>query len=224
MIIRRAAIPDIASISRIINDAADYGLMLHRSPAYLYEHLRDYQVAVDEGPVGNDGGQPGGDTDAGQGGAIMGVCGLQIIWGNLAEICSLAVDTRYRRRGVGAALVKACVEEARQLGIRRVMSLTYEQNFFERLGFRVVDRQELPLKVWSQCIYCAKNRACDEIAMILEHADVADMVEQTPVYSDEKYVMPVTLKVRGRKTPGRMSDPAPAPDPASSPAEGEFFA
>lgn len=200
MNIRHAAIPDIPTIARIINHAADYGQMLHRSPAYLYEHIRDYQVAVEDGPEMR----------------TMGVCGLQIIWGNLAEICSLAVDPDFRRRGVGAALVRACLDEAHRLGIRKVMSLTYEQRFFEKLGFHVVDRHELPLKVWSQCIYCAKNRACDEIAMIFEHADVPDLTPASLAPADERYVMPVTLKVRGQRTPGRMSDPQPGGSPADA--------
>jgi amino-acid N-acetyltransferase len=85
---------------------------------------------------------------------------------------SLAVDDKYRGRGVGSHLVRWCVDEARRLRIRKLMSLTYEQRFFERLGFAVVEKETLPLKVWSDCVRCPKNENCDEIAMVLTLPDV----------------------------------------------------
>jgi amino-acid N-acetyltransferase len=145
--IRPAAIADVPAMGRIINDAAEFGLMLPKSAAVLYENLREFVVAI-------------------EGDRVVGVCGLSIIWADLAEVVSLAVEVSQRGKGLGKRLVEACINDARRLGIRRVMSLTYEQNFFEKLGFRVVDRQELPLKVWADCVRCPKNEACDEIAMI----------------------------------------------------------
>ncbi|MEM7625237.1 MAG: N-acetyltransferase [Planctomycetota bacterium] len=147
--IRRARIADVPAMGRIINDAAEFGLMLPKSTAALYETVRQFHVVEDETT-----------------GDVVGVCGLSIIWASLAEVVSLAVDASQRGKGLGRRLVEACLEEAQALGIRRVMSLTYEQAFFERLGFSVVDRQELPLKVWADCVRCPKNAACDEIAMI----------------------------------------------------------
>ncbi len=185
--IRRASVADVPQIAEIINDAADYGLMLHRSHGYLYERLRDYQVAVeDENPS-----------------RVMGVCGLQILWGNLAELCSLAVAPACRGRGLGRALVEAVIAEARALQIRRVMTLTYEQAFFERLGFEVVDRQTLPLKVWTQCIHCAKQHACDEIAMVRINEEVPDLAPPPPAPEAERYVMPVVLRRTPSGTPER---------------------
>lgn len=137
------------AMGRIINDAAEFGLMLPKSTAALYEKVRQFHVIEDEAT-----------------GEVVGVCGLSIIWASLAEVVSLAVDSSQRGKGLGRRLVEACLEEAQELGIRRVMSLTYEQKFFERLDFVVVDRQELPLKVWADCVRCPKNEACDEIAMI----------------------------------------------------------
>jgi amino-acid N-acetyltransferase len=170
--IRRATIHDVPAMGQIINDAAEFGLMLPKSLATLYENVREFQVAVD----GDDG--------------VVGVCGLSIIWANLAEVVSLAVAPSQRGRGLGRRLVEAVLAEAKALGVRRVMSLTYERAFFERLGFVVVDRQELPLKVWADCVRCPKNAACDEIAMIREFADVPE---------------PATMPVPPR---GRGSDPA----------------
>ena len=152
-------------IAEIVNNYAEQGLMLHRSHAELYERLRDFVVVADDDDL------------------VMGVTGLRIMWANLAEVYSLAVAPEARGAGVGKQLVSAMADEAERLGIRRLFALTYERKFFERCGFEVVDRhRNLPLKVWSECIRCPKNQACDEIAMVrvLEHVpDVAPMSNGT---------------------------------------------
>ena len=146
--IRRALMKDIVGIAQLVNNFAEQGLMLHRSMEYLYEHARDFHVAVDD------------DQN------VVGVCGLSIVWADMAEIYSLAVCKSQQGKGLGSKLVNAAIEDAKTLEIRQLMSLTYEQRFFERLDFTVVDRMTLPLKVWSECINCPKNQACDEIAMV----------------------------------------------------------
>lgn len=127
--------------------------MLFKSYAQLYETLRDFAVYESDGD-------------------ILGTVGLAIIWADLSEVRSLAVDDRYRGRGIGRQLVEWCVGEARRVGVRKLMSLTYEQTFFEKLGFVVVEKDTLPLKVWSDCVRCPKRDGCDEIAMVRELADV----------------------------------------------------
>lgn len=178
--IRRAAITDVPVFGKIINDAAEYGLMLHRSLADLYENVRDFHVAVEDGRV-------------------IGVCGLRIMWANLAEVYSLAVAPEQRGRGLGKRLVLACVDEAEELSIRKLMTLTYEREFFARLGFTVVDRQQLPLKVWSECVRCAKNQACDEVAMVRIIEEVPELhAGDTPrpfPPPGDRYVVPVPLRV-----------------------------
>ena len=148
--IRRAMIKDIVGIAALVNKFAERGVMLHRSLEHLYEHVRDFHVAVDDENH------------------VVGVCGLNIVWADLAEVYSLAVDASQQGKGLGSRLVEATIEDARELGIAKLMSLTYEQRFFERLGFTVVDRMALPLKVWSECVHCPKNQACDEIAMVYQ--------------------------------------------------------
>jgi amino-acid N-acetyltransferase len=148
-LIRRAGVGDVAGIAALVNENAERGRMLHRSPGDLFERCRDFRVAVDE-----DG--------------LAGCCGLRIIWADLAEVYALAVRSDRRGAGLGGKLVEAVVEDARELGVRRVMALTYEDGFFGRRGFRVVDRLNLPMKVWSECVLCPKNRACDEIAVVRE--------------------------------------------------------
>ncbi len=85
-------------------------------------------------------------------------------------------------RGVGRKLVEWCVDDSRRVGIRKLMSLTYEQAFFERLGFVVVEKDTLPLKVWSDCVRCPKRDGCDEIAMVrtLHELPVVQVPNATP--------------------------------------------
>lgn len=185
--IRRASIRDVPDLAEIINGCAEYGLMLHRSHGYLYEHVRDFHVAVDAERV-------------------VGVCGLGIVWANLAELYALAVAPTARGQGLGRQLVEACMTEARTLKMPRVFCLTYEQHFFERLGFAVVDRQKLPLKVWSECVRCLKNQSCDEIAMAQTLDDVPAMDAPQPASPpDDQYVVPVPLTVAQNRPPQRMS-------------------
>jgi amino-acid N-acetyltransferase len=142
----------------VIASHAELGKMLFKSLADLYEHLRDYAVYEDEY------------------GEVRGCVGLALIWADLSEVRALAVDEAMRGRGIGTQLVEWCLGEARRLGIRRVMSLTYEPRFFGRLGFEVVERESLPLKVWTDCVRCPKNDHCDEIAMVrtLDEVPVVD--------------------------------------------------
>ncbi len=152
--IRPATISDVPRIQEIINSHAELGKMLFKSYAQLYEDLRDFGVREQEG-------------------RIVGCVALTIIWADLAEVRSLAVDDRYRGRGFGRELVEWSVQEARRLGIPKLMSLTYEQAFFQKLGFIVVPKETLPLKVWSDCVRCPKRDACDEIAMLRVLPDVS---------------------------------------------------
>ncbi|MBI1338223.1 MAG: N-acetyltransferase [Phycisphaera sp.] len=196
--IRRASIPDIPAIGQIINDAAEYGLMLHRSWAYLYEHLRDFHVAVEEGQT-------------------VGVCGLNIVWANIAEVYSLVVAPSWRGKGLGRQLVLSCIDEAEELGIKRLMTLTYERVFFERLGFEVVDRQTLPLKVWSECVRCSKSEACDEIAMVRVIEDVVEQnAPKPPTPAPHEYEVPVVLGNTVRQE-AAVFDPSVRREPMDEP-------
>ena len=142
--IRPATIHDVPRIQEIINSHAELGKMLFRSLAQLYEGMRDLAVY---------------ELDR----RVVGCVGMAILWADLAEVRSLAVDDAFRGRGIGSRLVEWCIDEARRLQIRRLMSLTYEQAFFEKLGFEVVSKDTLPLKVWSDCVRCPKRDGCDEI-------------------------------------------------------------
>ena len=151
--IRPATIYDVLRIQEIINSHAELGRMLFKSLAQLFEDLRDFAVYEQDGQV-------------------VGCVALTVIWADLTEVRSLAVDDDYKGRGIGRRLVEWTADEARRLRIPRLMSLTYEQGFFEKLGFEVVAKESLPLKVWSDCVRCPKRDGCDEIAMVRTLPDV----------------------------------------------------
>ena len=139
---------DAPDICELINYYAERGRMLHRSLEGVYNNLRDFQVALDEQ------------------GKVVGCVAVETIWAGLAEIKSLAVASDLQGVGIGSQLVEAAIEDARRLGVRFVFALTYERKFFEKNGFQIIERQELPEKVWRECISCPKADACDEIAMM----------------------------------------------------------
>ena len=147
MNIRSAKIQDARAINALINEYAEQDKMLFRSLADIYENLRSFQVAQ----IDNQ---------------IVGCCALHIIWQDLAEIKSLAVEQSRKGTGIGRALVEASLKQARELGLPQVFALTLEPAFFEKLGFVKVDRDELPMKVWSDCARCPKQDNCDETALI----------------------------------------------------------
>jgi amino-acid N-acetyltransferase len=147
--VRKARAADGPAIQKLLAHFASRGELLPRTLNEVYQHLRDFVV---------------GETE----GRIVGVCALWLYWEDLAEVRSLAVEEGSAGRGLGTALVDACLAEAAALGIRRVFALTYRPGFFERLGFRRVDKRELPQKIWKDCLRCAKFTCCDEIALILD--------------------------------------------------------
>jgi amino-acid N-acetyltransferase len=148
VVLRKATVGDVERIQRLVNLYARKGTMLSLSLSEIFDQLRDFTVA--EGPRR----------------ALIGVCALHIMWEDLAEIRSLAVDPKSRRRGLGRALVERCLEEARDLAIPRVFALTYQADFFRRIGFDQVDKAELPHKVWRDCLKCSKFPNCDETAVL----------------------------------------------------------
>lgn len=156
VLVRSATVHDAPEIARIVNAYAEQGRMLPRPLAAVYQFLRDFSVAELDGQ-------------------ILGCAALSIFWGDLAEIRSLAVREPYRGRGIGQRLVQHLLREAQALGIPRVFALTYEVSFFEALGFRRIQRDELPRKIWRDCINCVKFANCDETALIM---DIASCVEE----------------------------------------------
>jgi len=180
--IRPATIHDVPRIQEIINSHAELGRMLFRSLAQIYESLRDFAVYEIDGEMIDSRVAPG---------RVVGCTALSVIWADLAEVRSLAVDEEYRGRGIGRRLVEWAADEARRLQVRRLMSLTYERAFFEKLGFEVVAKDNLPLKVWSDCVRCPKRDDCDEIAMVRVLSDVPMIVMHQAPPTPRGIVIPV---------------------------------
>ena len=150
--LRKARIDDVKIIHRLINLSSGKGEMLPRSLMDIYGSLRDFFVYYDEDES-----------------RIIGICAMNIIWANLAEIRSLYVEESHRGKGVCRVLVEACISEAITLGLFKVFTLTYKKDFFLKLGFKEIDRNLLPEKIWSDCFRCSKYPDyCDEVAMIVE--------------------------------------------------------
>jgi len=113
--------------------------MLARPRGMMYEFIRDFTVAEENG-------------------VVIGAGALHIMWEDLAEIRALAVAPEFTNKGIGRAMVNTFNQEARKLGIPKVFSLTYQQGFFEKCGFHPVSKDVLPHKVWN----------CDENAVLIE--------------------------------------------------------
>ena len=148
MKVRNAKVADVDTIHALITHYAQLDRMLFRSKAYIFDNLQMFSVAQ----IGK---------------KIVGCCALQVIWADLAEIKSLAVANRYRKKGIGNALMKNAVRQAEELGVGKIFALTLEPKFFEKTGFAVVEKKTLPMKVWSDCAKCPKQDNCDETAVEL---------------------------------------------------------
>jgi amino-acid N-acetyltransferase len=145
--IRKAKIPDVSQIQKLINQFAKQELMLPRSLSDIYESLRDFWTCE----LNN---------------RIIGCCALHVTWKDLAEIRSLAVNKRYQRRGIARQLINAAINEAKELGCKSIFALTYAPDYFRKYGFRRISKERLPHKIWAECINCPKFPDCKEIALI----------------------------------------------------------
>jgi amino-acid N-acetyltransferase len=145
--IRKAKIADLRRVHKLINDYAKKEEMIPRSLSELYEDVRDFVVCEYDGN-------------------ICGVCALHIMWEDLAEIRSLAVDRDYQKLGVGKKLVKECLKDAKALGLKKVFALTYHPQFFKKMGFADINKSSLPQKIWGDCLRCPRFPECDEHAVI----------------------------------------------------------
>jgi amino-acid N-acetyltransferase len=151
-VIRKAHIKEVVQIHRLLSHYGGQGLLLSRSLSEIYDHLRDFFIMEDESKKGE----------------ILAVCALGICWEDLAEIRSLAVMGDCHGNDFGTMMVKKCLEEAIELGVKKVFTLTYAMGFFSKIGFRQIEKSALPHKIWADCFKCPKFPDCDEIAMMME--------------------------------------------------------
>lgn len=147
--IRKPRVADVQAIRSLIEVEAGQGNMLPRTPNEICENIRDFHTYTDEQGVG-------------------GCCALHVDMPRLAEIRSLVVRRDLRSRGIGYKLVEACLREARELGIPQVYALTLVPEFFAKLGFRTIDKNDLPHKVFRDCVRCPSFPDCHEVAVLCD--------------------------------------------------------
>lgn len=145
--VRKASMHDIPGILALINFYAADGVMLPRTEFEMSENIRDFSCAYN-------------------GGRLLGCAALHFYTPQSAEVRSLAVWPDAKQHGVGRALVATLEGEASDNGLESIFAFTYVPGFFGRLGFQEVERGELPLKVWKDCLRCSKFQSCDEIAVL----------------------------------------------------------
>jgi len=149
--IRKATVGDVKKIQSLINKFASKEMMLPRSLNDIYENLRDFNVCT-----AND--------------ETIAASALHIAWEDLAEIRSIVVSEAYQGQGIGKKLIAKCLKEARSLGIKRVFALTYNPVFFLEMGFKEIDKNNLPHKIWGDCLKCPRFPDCNEEA-VMKHLD-----------------------------------------------------
>ena len=148
--VRRATVADIPGIAAVMAGYVEDGSLLPRSSGELYRSVREFHVALDA----ND--------------RVVACAALRVLWDDLGEVRSLAVVPEAHGQGLGRILVERVLDDARELGLGRVIALTREVKFFERCGFQVAQRESMPRKVWTDCVACPRRHACDEVAVEIE--------------------------------------------------------
>jgi len=153
--LRKASMGDIQGLLQLINGYAAKGIMLPRTEFEISENIRDFTLAFSDGKLAG--------------------CGALHFYTPVSgEIRSLAVAPEAKSRGMGRAVVEALEAEARQFGLHSIFAFTYVDRFFRKLGFAEVERGELPLKAWKDCLRCPKFQCCDEIAMVKNWSGIRD--------------------------------------------------
>ncbi len=147
--LRRANVKDAQDIFKILQEYAIKGILLPRSLNSIYENIRDFFVYEENGK-------------------IVGIGSLHVYWEDLAEIKSLAVLEDFQHKGIGKQIVERCIEDAKELGLKKVFALTYVPEFFKKLGFKETEKSAFPQKVWTECIHCVKFNDCKEVPVLLD--------------------------------------------------------
>ena len=144
----KASLKNIEAMQKLVSSEVESGVILERSSDEMSTNIRSYTLAYVDG-------------------VLVGFCALHIHTTSLAEIRSLIVDEKFRGNRIGENLVLSCVEEGRDLGLQKLLSLTYKQSFFENLGFIEIPKESLPEhKIWADCIKCKHFPICNEVSLI----------------------------------------------------------
>ncbi len=131
--IRRARTPDVRAIRHLVQPLTATRTLISKDAVAYYESVHEFRVAVLDG-------------------TIVGCGALHVMWEDLAEIRTLAVDEAHQGIGVGAALLQALLDDSRELGVRRIFCLTFETDFFAQHGFEVIDGQAVEPEVYAEML------------------------------------------------------------------------
>jgi amino-acid N-acetyltransferase len=148
--IRKATVADVDRIFELTNSMASEGLMLSRSKYKIITMLFNFYVVETEEK------------------GVIGAAALSPLWTDMAEVMAVAVDKDFQGKGVGKALILEIIEEAKKANFPKLITLTYQIDFFKKLGFTITDKDNFPRKLWRECLECPKLEKCDETAMFLD--------------------------------------------------------
>jgi amino-acid N-acetyltransferase len=147
---KKAKLTDIKAMQELVLEEVRSGVILYRSDDEIANNIRSYILAKD------------GDK-------LVGFVAVHIHAPNLAEVRSLIVDEAYRGRNIGKNLVLDSIKESKYYGVKKLFTLTYKKEFFEKLNFKEIPKESLPEhKIWADCVKCKHFPVCDEIALIIE--------------------------------------------------------
>ena len=150
--VRNATENDIPAIHRLLSIYAARQIVLARPPEDIRLYLGNFVVGTLDGEV-------------------RGCVAVRDFGNDLLEVRSLVVDPEFQGNGIGRAMVEAIIAGLQASRSRfRLFALTYQEKFFGRLGFRVVEKELFPEKIWHDCAKCPKKEHCDEIAVLFEHS------------------------------------------------------
>lgn len=146
----KPTVADIKNMQELVKEEVESGKILLRTADEMANTIRSYTVVqVDE--------------------KMAGFVATHIHSARLSEVRSLIVSKEFRGLKLGKRLVEACIEESRKYGLKQLLSLTYEEGFFKSLGFRVIEKEDIPEhKIWADCIRCKHFPICDEVALVYD--------------------------------------------------------
>jgi len=145
----KAKLSDIPAMQALVASEVKEGVILNRSEDEVATNIRSYVLVKDDGK-------------------LIGYTALHVHSKRLAEIRSLIVDEKYRGQKIGQKMVEFTLKEAKELGVEEdVLVLTYLPAFFEKLGFKEINKEVIPEhKIWADCIKCIHFPVCNEIALV----------------------------------------------------------
>jgi amino-acid N-acetyltransferase len=148
-VIRKARMEDARPVHTLLNYFAERRELLPRSLSEIYENLQQFFVVMD-------------------GSRVVGSCALYVTWSGLAEVKALAVHPDFQGKGLGKRLLQTIVQEAKNLGVDTLFTLTIREGLFKKFGFRRVKKSALPHKVWTECVRCPYfPDTCVETSLVL---------------------------------------------------------